>query len=206
MRQYLEVAGAEDAADGARRGELEEVAGGRGRGGGKRRQRQLVRGRGGRRQEAIAAAAEGHVGELDVHRERVGADAPLDDVVVGRSSRQRRGVAGRRRRRERANIAVEVPRRGAARDLGRDGDGQRGGEARRRVLVVHEGVAVGRRRRGGGGGVAEHGFAFGREEKGLGLCADCGLGSPERRERAIRSGSEACLPCALLVVVQAAVR
>ena len=166
-------------------------------------------GRGGQRQEAIAAAVEGHVvGKLDVHQEQVGADAPLDAVVVGRSSRQRRGVAGRRRRRERANIAVEVPRRGAARDLGRDGDGQRGGEARRRVLVVHEGVAVGGRRRGGGGGggVAEHGFAFGREEKGLGLCADCGLGSPERRERAIRSGSEACLPCALLVVVQAAVR
>ena len=180
MRQYLEVAGAEDAADGARRGELEEVAGGRGRGGGERRQRQLVRGRGGRRQEAIAAAAEGHVGELDVHRERVGADAPLDAVVVGRSSRQRRGVAGRRRRRERANIAVEVPRRGAARDLGRDGDGQRGGEARRRVLVVHEGVAVGRRRRGGGGGVAEHGFAFGRDEKRLGTLRGLWLGGAPR--------------------------
>lgn len=159
---YLEIAGAEDAADGARRSELEEVAGGRGRGGGERWQRQLVmRGRGGGRQEAIAAGAgaEGHVGQLEVHRQRVGADAPLYAVVVGRRQR-RRGVAGRRRRRrERANIAIEVPRRGgSAGDLRRHGDGQRGGEARR-VLMVHEGgggVAIGRRRRGGGG-VTEHG-------------------------------------------------
>ena len=49
---------------------------------------------GGQPQEAIAAAAEGHVvGKLDVPQEQVGADAPLDVVVVGRSGQQR-GVAG----------------------------------------------------------------------------------------------------------------
>lgn len=91
---YLEVAGAEDAADGAWRGELEEVARGGGRRGGeRRRQRQLVGG-GRRRREECAAEV---VGELEVMREGVRADAPLDVVVVGR--RERRGVGRRRRRR-----------------------------------------------------------------------------------------------------------
>lgn len=175
--RYLEIAGAEDAADGARRGELKEFAGGRGRGGRERRQRrQLVRGRRRRRVEAAATAdaAHGHVGQLQVHRERVRADAPLDAAVVVVRRRERGGVAGRRRRREAANIAaVEVPAaRGGAGDLRRDGDGQRGGGGEARAVVVHEGVAVG----GGGGGLAEHGWlAFGRG-KASGLCANCGGG------------------------------
>ena len=160
--RYLEIAGAEDAADGARRGELKEFAGGGGRGGRERRQRrELVRGRRRRRVEAAAAAtadaAEGHVGQLEVHRERVRADAPLDAVVVVVRRRERGGVAGRRRRREGANIAAAVEVPACPGDLRRDRDGQRrGGGGEARGVVVHERVAVGGR--GGGGGLAEHGF------------------------------------------------
>jgi hypothetical protein len=86
------------------------------------------------------------VGELDAYREGVRADAPLDVVAVRR--RQRRRVVAGRRRRERDAIAVEVPGGGgAAGDLGRDGDAQRGREAR---SLVHDGVAVGDWRRRGG--------------------------------------------------------
>lgn len=197
--RYLEIAGAEDAADGARRGELKEFAGGGGRGGGERRQRrQLVRGRRRRRVEAAATtdAAERHVGQLQVHRERVRADAPLDAVVVVVRRRERGGVAGRRRRREGANIAAAVEVPAGRGDLRRDGDGQRGGGGEARGVVVHEGVAVGGR--GRGGGLAEHGFWT---WKASGLCADCGLGlgfggSLRGRGARIRSGGEVLLQSA----------